>query len=108
MAWSIHNQQEPSGEILKKKANIIRLKLCISRDPIKRRNSDDDSPQASKRRKTADGDSGETADGDSKKTSDGDSRKTSDGESHQESGWTSIDGFKLTVQDKEDLLAGKQ
>ena len=104
----LYELKNGTGEILKKKANIIRLKLCISRDPIKRRNSDDDSPQASKRRKTADGDSGETADGDSKKTSDGDSRKTSDGESHQESGWTSIDGFKLTVQDKEDLLAGKQ
>ena len=75
-------KNDTTGEILKKKANIVRLKLYISRDPAKRKNSDDNSPKVPKR------------------------RKTENGESSQDSGWISINGFKLTVQDRENLLAG--
>ena len=76
-------KNDTTGEILKKKVNVVRLKLYISRDPATKKKSDGDSPQAPKRRKTEDCGSG------------------------QESGWISINGYKLTVQDRENLLAGK-
>ena len=49
----------------------------------KKKNSDDNSPQVPKR------------------------RKAENGESSQDSGWININGFKLTVQDRENLFAGK-
>ena len=45
----VYELKNDKGEIIKKKANIKRLKLYIHRDQPKRKRSDDDQPETSKR-----------------------------------------------------------